>query len=167
MTSMDILQQILSLSQENKIETHNLLRKIVEDIINQLIRADADELIGKGNKKNGYRLRKFSTMVGEIEIKIPKFRKDTYFPEFLLERYSRVDNALSSIIREIYTLGLSTRDISKLAKKLGIDSMSPAQVSAINRQLQEDVDYLTTRDLSKCSYPYLYLDATYISALRK
>ena len=103
-------------------------------------------------------------MIGEIEIKIPKFRKDTYFPEFILERYSRVDNALASTIREIYTLGLSTRDISKLAKKLGIDSMSPAQVSAINRQLHEDVDYLTTRDLSKCSNPYLYLDATYISA---
>ena len=75
-------------------------------------------------------------MIGEIEIRIRKFRKDTYFPEFILERYSRVDNALSSIIREIYALGLSTSDISKLAKKLGIDSMSPAQVSAINRQLQ-------------------------------
>ena len=51
MTSMDILQQILSLSRENKIEIHKMLRKIAENIINELIRADADELIGKGNKK--------------------------------------------------------------------------------------------------------------------
>ena len=42
--------------------------------------------------------------------------------------------------------------------------MSSAQVDAINRQLQEDVDYLTNRDLSKSTYPYLYLDVTYISA---
>ena len=148
----------------NRIEIHKLLRKIVEDILDELFIADADELIDKGDQKNGYGIRKFVAILGEIEIIIPKFRKDTSNPEFVLERYSSVDNALVAIIREIYTLGLSTRDISKLPKKLAIDSMSSAQVDAINRQLQEDVDYLTNRDLSKSTYPYLYLDVTYISA---
>ena len=148
----------------NRIEIHKLLRKIVEDILDELFIADADELIDKGDQKNGYGIRKFVAILGEIEIIIPKFRKDTSNPEFVLERYSSVDNALVAIIREIYTLGLSTRDISKLPKKLAVDSINSAQVDTINRQLQEDVDYLTNRDLSKSTYPYLYPDVTYISA---
>ena len=51
----------------NRIEIHKLLRKIVEDILDELIIADADELIDKGNQKNSYGIRKFVAILGELK----------------------------------------------------------------------------------------------------
>ena len=69
MTSIDILQQIIIASRENKTEIHKALRKIVEDNLNDLNRANADELIGKGNQKKGKAIGKFTMILGDIKIK--------------------------------------------------------------------------------------------------
>ena len=56
--------------------------------------------------------------------------------------------------------GVSTRKIEKLAKSLGIDSISRGQVSCITKELNEQVQAFRTRDLERV-YPVLWVDALY------
>lgn len=50
------------------------------------------------NRRNGYRHRDFDTRTGTIDVKIPKLRQGTYFPEWFLERRRRAEVALSTVV---------------------------------------------------------------------
>ena len=47
------------------------------------------------NQRNGYRHRDFDTRAGTLDVAIPKLRTGTYFPEWLLERRTRAEKALT------------------------------------------------------------------------
>src|SRR5690606_8162335 len=73
----------------------DLMRELLQTMINALLCADADAVVGaeygrpspsRTAQRNGYRHRALDTRVGTIDVAIPKLRKGTYFPEWLLER---------------------------------------------------------------------------------
>ena len=53
----------------------------------------------KDEPRSGYRDRKLKTSLGELNLKIPKFRKCGYVPCFI-RRYKRSDIALEGLISE-------------------------------------------------------------------
>lgn len=110
-----------------------------------------------GNQRNGYRERKLTTSVGTINLRIPKLRAGSYFPEDLIERYSRADRAVVAAVSEMVTNGVSTRKVKRVAQSMGIDRMSASQVSRMCSSLDESVADLQERDLSDVSYPYVCL----------
>ncbi|SHE88461.1 Transposase, Mutator family [Ferrithrix thermotolerans DSM 19514] len=95
--------------------------------------ADIDAVLGadyrhpgpeRKNRRNGYRQRLWDTRVSTIELRIPKLRQGTYFPDWFLERHRRSEVALTSVIATCYVLGVSTRRLEKLAETLGITQLS-------------------------------------------
>ena len=139
-----------------------LIRVMAESLVNEIMDAQADEACEAGNQRNGYRERKLTTSVGTINLRIPKLRAGSYFPEDLIERYSRADRAVVAAVSEMVTNGVSTRKVKRVAQSMGIDRMSAGQVSRMCSSLDESVADLQERDLSDVSYPYVWLDATYI-----
>ena len=139
-----------------------LIRVMAESLVNEIMDAQADEACEAGNQRNGYRERKLVTSVGTINLRIPKLRAGSYFPEDLIERYSRADRAVIAAVSEMVTNGVSTRKVKRVAQSMGIDRMSASQVSRMCSSLDESVADLQERDLSDVSYPYIWLDATYI-----
>ena len=139
-----------------------LIRVMAESLVNEIMDAQADEACNAGNRRNGYRERKLATSVGTINLRIPKLRAGSYFPEDLIERYSRADRAVVAAVSEMVTNGVSTRKVKRVAQSMGIDRMSASQVSRICSSLDESVADLQERDLSEVGYPYIWLDATYI-----
>lgn len=139
-----------------------LIRVMAESLVNEIMDAQADEACEAGNQRNGYRERKLATSVGTINLRIPKLRAGSYFPEDLIERYSRADRAVVAAVSEMVTNGVSTRKVKRVAQSMGIDRMSASQVSRMCSSLDESVADLRERDLSDVSYPYVWLDATYI-----
>lgn len=139
-----------------------LVRALAETAINEIMDVQAEEACEQGNQRNGYRDRSLITSVGKINLRIPKLRRGSYFPNDLLVRYSRVDRAVIAAVSEMVTNGVSTRKAERVAKTLGIDSMSASQVSRICQSLDECVNDLQKRDLSDITFPYVWLDATYI-----
>lgn len=139
-----------------------LIRIMAESVINEIMDAQAEDACAEGNQRNGYRERRLVTSVGTITLRIPKLRRGTYFPEDLLDRYSRVDRAVVAAVSEMVTCGVSTRKVEKVARTLGVDRMSASQVSRICEVLDAAVEDLQERDLSEVRFPYLWLDATYI-----
>lgn len=109
--------------------------------------------------RSGFRVRRFDTRMGTMYLFVPKLRKGGYIPFFVTEK-SRSETALINVIQEAYVNGVSTRKIKKLAKSLGIESISRGQVSNITRELNEQVQAFRNRKLEK-TYPVLWVDALY------
>ena len=112
--------------------------------------------------RNGYRPRKLTTQVGDIELQIPKLRTGSYMPSVLDPR-RRVDKALYAVIMEAYINGVSTRKVDALVEALGSQSgISKSQVSRICQEIDQQVQAFLSRPLESNSYAYVYLDATYL-----
>jgi transposase-like protein len=108
---------------------------------------------------SGTRLRRFDTRLGTLYLLVPKLRQGGYIPFFVTER-KRSEQALVDVVHEAFINGVSTRKIERLAKSLGIESLSAGQVSEINKELDEQVRFFRTRPLEK-RYPVLWVDALY------
>lgn len=139
-----------------------LIRVMAESPVDEAMDAQADEACEAGNRRNGYRERRLTTSVGTINLRIPKLRAGSYFPEDLIERYSRADRAVVAAVSEMVTNGVSTRKVKRVAQSMGIDRMSAGQVSRMCSSLDDAVADLQERDLSGARFPYIRLDATYI-----
>ena len=107
----------------------------------------------------GFRPRRFDTRMGTMYLMVPKPRKGGYIPFFITEK-KRSEAALMNVIQEAFINGVSTRKIERLAKSLGIHSISRSQVSEITRELNTQVDEFRNRSLDAV-YPVLWVDALY------
>lgn len=108
---------------------------------------------------SGKRVRRFDTRFGTMYLFIPKLRKGGYIPFFITEK-KRSEQALIPIIQEAFINGVSTRKIERVAKKLGIENISAAQVSEINKGLNDQANAFRRRPLEE-EYPVLWVDAMY------
>jgi len=145
----------------------DLMRSLLQTVINALLSADADAVVGaeygrstpgRVAQRNGYRHRDLDTRVGTIDVAVPKLRKGTYFPEWLLERRKRAESALITVVADCYLAGVSTRRMDKLVKQLGIDSMSKSQVSRMAADLDEHVEQFRHRPLDTAG-PFTFMAA--------
>lgn len=71
------------------------------------------------------------TPAGKITLRIPKLRCGTYFPEGMLERYSRADKAVAATVTEMHANGVSTRKVERIAQRMGIDRLPSSRVGRI------------------------------------
>ena len=149
----------------------DLIRESVRMVMQELIEAEATERIGAGRyertedrttERNGSRARLLATQAGDLELRIPKLRKGSFFP-VILEPRRRIDQALYAVVMEAYVAGVSTRSVDDLVAALGIDSgVSKSEVSRICAGLDEVVSAFRSRRLDHTEFPYVYLDATYL-----
>jgi transposase-like protein len=149
----------------------DLIRQLAEWALQQLIEVQAAEKIGAARyertdervtERNGHRDRLLSTKAGDLDLKIPKLRKGSFFPT-VLEPRRRIDQALYAVVMEAYVLGVSTRSVDDLVAALGIDAgISKSQVSRICADLDARVAAFRNRTLGHTSFVYVYLDATYV-----
>lgn len=139
-----------------------LIRVMAESLVNEIMDARAGEAREGGNRRNGHRERKLATGVGAVNLRIPKPRAGSHFPEDLIERYSRVDRAVIAAVSEMAANGVSAGKVKRAARTMGIDRMSASQVSRICSSLDESVADLRKRDPSDVTYPYIRLGATHI-----
>ncbi len=58
-------------------------------------------------------MKTLTTKSGDIDLAIPKLRKGSYFPSFLVKR-RRIDQALHAVVAEAYVEGVSTRRVDDL-----------------------------------------------------
>jgi putative transposase len=146
----------------------DLLREMVAEFARRLMAAEVDAVTGAGwgevspermNHRNGYRQRPFDTRVGSIELAIPKLRRGSYFPDWLVDPRRRAEKALVAVVAECYIRGVSTRRVDGLVKTLGIESLSKSQVSRMAGELDEMVTQFRNRPLDAGPYTYVWMDA--------
>ena len=142
---------------------------MLEWLCSQLMEAEVSQQLGAGKSERvdsrsgyrcGYRPRRLDTRMGTMYLMVPKVRHGGYIPFFVTER-KRSEAALIQVVQEAFVQGVSTRKMEKLAKSLGIESLSRSQVSEMTKGLNEQVNTFRSRSLSQSSYPILWVDALY------
>ncbi|WP_037284440.1 IS256 family transposase, partial [Rubellimicrobium mesophilum] len=152
-----------------KADDGNFLRSLAETVLQILMEADVEGLIGAGRYersgerstwRNGYRDRSLDTRLGPLNLRIPKLRTGSYFPPFL-EARKTTEKALVSVIQEAWVAGVSTRKVDDLVQAMGLSGISKSQVSKLCKEIDERVGAFLKRPLEG-EWPYLWLDATYL-----
>jgi transposase-like protein len=170
MTTMDAMELV-----RNHLEAagEDQLREMVKMMAEGLMDAEAQSLCGaphgvsspeRVNQRNGYRSRRWDTRVGSIELAVPKLRKGSYFPEWLLRARKRSEQALMGVVAECYLQGVSTRKVDAVVQQLGIEGISKSQVSELAQHLDTQVESFRNRRLDAEAYPYVWLDAMYVKS---
>ena len=149
----------------------DVIRAGVEFVLQALIDAEATEHIGaaryeraetRTTQRNGTRGRLLTTKAGDVELKIPKLRKGSFFPS-ILERRRRIDQALYAVVMEAYVHGVSTRKVDDLVAALGANAgVSKSEVSRICAGLDAELAAFRARRLDHVEFPYVFADATYL-----
>jgi transposase-like protein len=169
MAASDSVKDVSSwLDERLAVASPDLLRTMIKQFADALMSAEADAVCGAGyrerssarmNSRNGYRSRDWDTRAGSIELAIPKLRSGSYFPEWLLERRRRAEQALISVVATSYLLGVSTRRVERLVAQLGVAQLSKSQVSEMAKSLDAQVEAFRSRPLDTGPYTFVWLDA--------
>lgn len=147
----------------------DFLRTVAETVLQMLMEADVEGLIGAGRFerkddrqtwRNGYRERALDTRLGQLNLRIPKLRQGSYFPPFLEARKTS-EKALVAVIQEAWIGGVSTRRVDELVQAMGLSGISRSTVSKLCKDIDERVNAFLDRPLDG-EWPYLWLDATYL-----
>ena len=123
----------------------DFLRSVAEAVLQILMEADVEGLIGAGRHersaerltwRNGYRERTLDTRLGSLQLRIPKLRQGSYFPPFLEARKTS-EKALIAVIQEAWIAGVSTRKVDDLVQAMGLTGISKSQVSKLCKEIDE------------------------------
>ena len=120
-------EKIIQLNEEAvKGELKELVRKSVEETLNELLDKEADELTGaskyeRSASRQGYRSghysRKLTTTSGEVRLEVPKLN-DIPFETAIIERYRRRESSVEEALIEMYLTGVSMRRVEDISEAL-------------------------------------------------
>ena len=163
-------EPIVTLNEESlRSDLRELVRKTVEDTLNGLLEAEADDLVGaeryeRTAEREAYRAghydRGLTTSSGEVTIRMPKL-KGARFTTAIIERYRRREPSVEEAMIEMYLAGVSTRRIEDVSEILWGSSVSAATVSNLNEKAFASVEEWRNRPLER-AYPYVYVDGIYL-----
>lgn len=153
-----------------KEELKDLVRKSVEETLNELLDSEAEALTNASKYKRtadraGYRAghydRNLTTTSGDVNLKIPKL-KGVAFETAIIERYQRRESSVEEALIEMYLAGVSVRRVEDITEALWGSRVSPATISELNKKAYIHIEEWRNRPLQGGRYPYIYLDGIYL-----
>jgi putative transposase len=165
--------QSLPVIQVNHEQVHKHLDQVVRDTVEQtlnaLLDAEADELCGaqryqrspdRLDTRAGHYARKLQTKAGEVELKIPKLR-NLPFETAIIERYRRRETSVEEALVEMYLAGVSTRRVEDITEVLWGTRVSSSTVSELNKKIYGQIEAWRNRPLEG-THPYVYVDGIWL-----
>ena len=160
------LSQVIQID-EGKIQEHlgEVVRGTVEETLNALLDAEADRLCNaqryerseaRRDTRAGHYQRKLHTKAGEVRLRIPKLRQQT-FETAIIERYRRRESSVEEALIEMYLAGVSVRRVEDITEALWGTRVSPSTVSELNKKIYGTIETWRNRPI-EVEHPYVYLD---------
>jgi len=158
--------QIIQLN-ESAVRDHlgEMVRNTVEDTLNSMLDSEADRLCNaekyqrhdaRTDTRAGHYQRKLMTKAGEVNLNIPKLRRQT-FETAIIERYRRREASVEESLIEMYLAGVSVRRIEDITETLWGTKVSPGTISNLNKKLYAKIEEWRNRPIIG-NHPYVYLD---------
>lgn len=147
------------------------VRARVEQLINTTVYQEFVEcqrlakLEGDSRQKNGYYARHLKTVFGDMVLKFPRFREDT-FSSKIIGPYQRNLPGLTNLVLDLYDRGLSSSEVAESLINMGCSSLSAESVMKIARGMLEEADKFMGRSLAGRKFPILFLDGTWMPLKR-
>ena len=141
---------------EARIRDHlgEMVRGTVEETLNAMLDAEADQLCGAGryersearqDTRAGSYERTLQTSAGEVSLKVPKLRRQT-FETAIIERYRRRESSVEEALIEMYLAGISVRRVEDITEALWGTRVSPSTVSNLNKKINPLVHHARSGD---------------------
>ena len=108
------------------------------------------------DQANGFYQRHLTTRLGVLELVVPRTRSGLFQTQ-VLRRYQRREAVVDEALRQVFLLGVSTRQAGPALATLVGDAVSAATVSEVSKVLDEAVGQWHRRALPD-TYRYLLLD---------
>ena len=152
---------------DERIQEHlgKIVRGSVEETLNALLEAEADRLCraeryertqARQDTRAGSYNRKLQTRAGDVTLKVPKLRRQT-FETAIIERYRRREASVEEALMEMYLAGVSVRRVEDITEALWGTRVSPGTVSNLNKKIYEQITAWRNKPI-EAAQPYVYLD---------
>jgi len=159
-------KRIISIDEGHvKSQLGEVVRKTVEETLNKMLDAEADELCGakryersvdRLDTRAGHYERSLETKAGKEKLKVPKLRTIP-FESAIIDRYRRRECSVEEALMEMYLAGVSVRRVEDITEALWGTRVSAGVVSKLNQELYDKIDLWRTRPLTG-NFPYVFLD---------
>ena len=163
-------EKIITLNENAvKSELKDLVRKSVEETLNELLDSEAEELTGaakyeRNESRKGYHsghyTRNLTTTSGNVKLSVPKL-KGVPFETAIIERYRRRESSVEEALIEMYLAGVSVRRVEDISEALWGSRVSASTISDLNQKAYVHIEEWRQRPLSG-RYPYIYIDGIYL-----
>jgi transposase-like protein len=156
---------------EGKVRQHleEVVRSSVEETLNGLLEAEADELCGakryersveRLDTRAGHYERKLLTKAGEVALKVPRLRSLPLETQ-IIERYRRRESSIEEAMMEMYLAGVSVRRVEDITEALWGTRVSPSTVSELNQKIYVHIDAWRNRPIEG-EHAYVFLDGIWL-----
>jgi putative transposase len=108
------------------------------------------------DQANGFYRRQLTTRLGVLALRVPRTRSGCFHPQ-VLPRYQRREPVINQALKQVFLLGVSTRQTGRALATLVEDAVSAATVSAVAKALDASVLAFHRRRLAD-RYRYLLMD---------
>ena len=146
-----------------KLMLETMAKAVMDAGVAQHLGADRHERTeGRKGHRNGYKSRTLKTRVGELELDVPQVRGTEPYSPLFFAKWERSERALLVSCAEMYFMGVSTRKVKHVLKKMGGFSLSASTVSCVAQELDEKLSEFRERRLDEREWPALMVDACYV-----
>lgn len=144
----------------------------LETAVNEVLKIELDEFLNyqlyqrsdNTDSRNGFSKKDFNTRYGTIHLNIPRDRFGA-FHNSLIPKYARNSESIENTIVELYKLGITGSDITKIVNDIYGKQYSKSTVSRISSSISANVEAFKKRPLQE-EYAVVYLDGTMMSLKR-
>ncbi len=163
------IEKVVGLLKVNEEEVCNhlseMVRSTVEETLNKLLDAEAEELCGakryehspdRVDTRAGHYERKLLTKAGEVNLEVPRLRNLPFETE-IIDRYRRREESVEEAMIEMYLAGVSVRRIEDITEALWGARVSAGTVSELNQKIYATIEVWRNRAIEG-RYAYVYLD---------
>ena len=148
-TTPSLLNNVITID-DDRIKNHldRVVRGSVEETLNALPDAEADRLCNaqryerseaRRDRRAGHYERNLQTKAGEVRLKVPKLRQQT-FETAIIERYRRRESSVEEALIEMYLAGVSVRRVEDITEALWGTRVSPSTVSDLNKKIYVTIE---------------------------
>ena len=137
------------------------IQRMLEEEMTHHLGYERFERSDNGNARNGYKPKKVSSSVGQLEIRVPQDRESTFEPQVVKKRQKDISEIEHKVIL-MYAKGMSTRQISETIREIYGFDVSESLVSQITDRILPDIQDWQSRPLPEC-FPVIFIDAVYFS----
>jgi len=133
-----------------------VVRGTVEETLNALLESEADRLCNaqryewteaRRDTRAGHYERNLETKAGEVTLKVPKLRRQT-FETAIIERYRRREASVEEALIEMYLAGISVRRVEDITEALWGTPVSPSTVSDLNKKIYGTIETWRNRPIA-------------------
>ena len=154
-----------------------LIRLGAQRVLQEALEEETTERLGRGyyqhrepgemlqGYRNGYEPGRLRTAEGEVRVQVPQVRQwvgEGPYRSRLMEFLEHHSDVLERLAVEMYTRGLSVRDIEDAFRETtGNRLLSRSAVSELTDRLWDDYQAFCERSLTPFEVEYLFIDAVY------